>query len=98
MNRITGPTQAELDDIESTDAAEDLRRQLPKQLDLQFDMARGHDAPPENAAYGRPKIVHRLKNQQAMPRDEAERILAERGIEYEELFYTARYWCAVVFE
>lgn len=97
--RITEPPIEELQTIEDEEAVEAMTRQFPAETAPAFDMGRDQVAPAD-ATYGRPTVVGRVARAGSdgpVMRSEAKDILDGRGIRYEKLFYTARYWVAVVY-
>lgn len=92
------PTDSELETIEEQLAADELRAQLPATETAAFDMGRGDEAPRAEPTYGKRRVVGRVATGGGMNRENAERILHERGVVWEEVFQTARWWTAVVYE
>lgn len=93
------PTTDELLTVEAELEADSMTRQFPPEQYAAFDMGRGQTAPAD-VTYGRPTIVGRVVRVNGggpVSRSEAKDILDGRGTRYEKLFYTARYWVAVVY-
>lgn len=94
---MADPTDEELSAIEAEKAEEAMHRQLPADPPAGFDMGMGHATAPDDMRYGRLKVVGWLPRRE-YERHGAEEAFLRRGVRFETLFYTARFWCAGVYE
>ena len=75
----------------------ELMRDFPEEEQPAYHEGLGHDEPNPDATYGKRRIVGRVPFDKHS-RAKAKAILEERGVKYEELYPTASWWCAVVYE
>ncbi len=77
---------------------EELRSQFPAAPKPGFDMGLGDDSPPDDQTYGRQRRVGLTAGGPGVKRAAAKAIFDGRGIKYDRMFRTARWWVAVTFE
>lgn len=81
----------------SIDDLDALRAQLPAPDATGFDSAL-HEYPPDDVHYGRLKVVGWLAAGDGIDKAKACAIFTARGLRYESVFSTARFWCAGVYQ
>lgn len=88
--------------LEAEEETEAMEKQFPTPEPAGFDMGMGHVSAPEVAQYGRLTVVNRTARVchtgEPVSRSAAAAIFEARGINYDSLFYTARFWCAGRYE
>ena len=87
---------------DDTDINPDLANQLPAAGHRAFDMGMGDSGLPLDQTYGKLTVVNRTAAKTAdgedVPYHTAREVFQARGIRYDTVFCTARFWCAGVFE
>ena len=74
-----------------------LLEELPADEAVAYHEGLGHMEPNTGAVYGKRKVIGWLPYNK-YTRNRAALEFARRGTKYEELFPTARFWCAAVYE
>jgi hypothetical protein len=76
---------------------DEIRAQLPEAPARGYDGARD-DAPPDSIDYGRRKVIGWIPFSPDIDKAKACTIFTARGVRYDDVFATVRFWCAAVFE
>ncbi len=75
----------------------ELTQQFPEHYRSPYEEALGDDEPVPEPQYGKCRVVSWIP-QYGVSHEEAVQKFTDRGVKFEHVFQTARYWCAAVYE